>query len=136
MTDDVIQTPAIVAFVVCDLVILDRDTNKRSLIGMFDRIRAMNVPCVHSEMHVFVAVSDGRGRVPATLSLKKADDERVLFEARGAIEFNDPLAVVELHFPLHNTQFPDFGLYIFEFAAHGVPIGTRKFRVERAEPRA
>ncbi len=134
--EGVIRTPTLLALIVCDQVIQDRATHKKSLIGMFDRVFARTMPCVHAEMHVYVAVTDGRGPVPASLSLRHAGTDEVLLEAHGRIDFPDPLAVVETQFGLKGVRFPDFGLYIFEFAVQDVPIGTRKFRVERAAARS
>src|SRR4051812_28041201 len=61
---DVPQPPEVLAMILCDLVITDVETNKKSLIGLFDQVETATLPCVVHELHVYLSLTDGHGVLP------------------------------------------------------------------------
>ena len=55
------EIPMGLALLVCDNIIQDKQTNKRSLIGLFDRLYTKNLPCVHPSLSIFVSLTSGKG---------------------------------------------------------------------------
>lgn len=129
------QPPEVLAMVLCDLVITDAETNKKSLIGLFDRVETAALPCVVHELHLYLCLTDGHGRLAAAVACVLADDGAVLFRGQTEIEFTDPLQVVELHFVFPDAQFPGFGQYRFQFFADGQLLRERKFFVSPLDSR-
>ena len=118
--------------VLCDLVITDVETNKKTLIGLFDRVETMALPCVVHELHAYLCLTDGHGDLDVAIACVSGTDE--LFRGQTAVEFDDPLQVVELHFVFPNAHFPHPGEYRFQFLADGQLLRERKFFVSYLDP--
>ena len=127
--------PTLLALLVCDQVIQDAMTKKHSLIGLFSRISAKGFPCTHPQLHVFVSLTDGHGRAQGQLRLVRKDAEPAapVLQLAGAIEFPNPLAVIELVFNIGNLTLPAPGRYSFDFYCNDVLLGSRPFEVVKAE---
>ena len=119
--------------IICDTVIQDIKTSKKSLIGLFSQINAVRKPIQHPKMTVFLVLTEGNGRYECELRCVRDDDDTVIMKANGGIDFKSPQQVLELAFDLNGPVFPDFGHYRFEFFAEGEPVISRKFRVARAQ---
>jgi len=122
--------PVNLAIIVCDSIIDDRKTGKKTLVGVFNRIAAGSFPCVHHSLSVFVSLTDGRGEYEAELRCVNSATEQPIVEAKGKVGFRNPNDVVEIGFELRGLKFPEPGLYQFEFLCNGEPIGQRPFIVE------
>jgi hypothetical protein len=123
------QPPEVLAMIVCDLIITDADSNKKSLIGLFDRVESAAMPCVVNELHVYLSLTDGHGALDVALACAAVDDGEELFRGQAAVEFSNPLQVVELHFVFPSAQFPRPGEYRFQFYTEGTLLRERKFFV-------
>ena len=120
--------------IICDTVIQDIKTRKKSLIGIFSQINAVQVPVQHSRMSVFLILTEGNGRYVCDLRCIRDEDGTVVMKAEGAIEFKNPQQVLELVFDLNGPAFPAFGQYRFEFFAEQEPVISRKFAVKQSPP--
>ncbi len=123
------QPPEVLAMVLCDLVITDVESNKKSLIGLFDRVETASLPCVIHELHLYLSLTDGHGRLPVSISCVTAGGDEELFRGQTEVEFTDPLQVVELQFIFPNAHFPHAGEYRFQFLSQGQLLRERKFFV-------
>ena len=123
------QPPEVLAMVLCDLVITDVESNKKSLIGLFDRVETATLPCVLHELHLYLSLTDGHGTLPVAVSCVTGGGGDELFRGSTEVEFVDPLQVVELHFVFPNALFPHAGEYRFQFIAEGQLLRERKFFV-------
>lgn len=132
-----VPAPYPLAMIVCDGVWRDPSTGKRTILGCFSTMRSTQFPVVHPAMAVYVALTEGRGRVPLRLVLVgPAGDARPLVEAETAADFSDPMAIVEIDFHLTAVQFDEPGEHRFELYAAGEPIMARRFVVwQKDEPR-
>jgi len=131
MTDK--PSPTGLAIVVCDQIIEDKLTNKKSLIGIFNQIGAGSFPCRHPHMAVFVSLTEGRGGCAARLRIAQEDAGTVVAELNGQIQFPDIHAVVELNFDLVGLTFPQPGLYSIEFYCDDALILERRFHVIKVQ---
>ena len=50
--------PVIHAFLICEKVITEVGTKKKTLVGVFDIITAPLFPCMHNELWVYVNIGD------------------------------------------------------------------------------
>jgi hypothetical protein len=123
------QPPEVLAMILCDQVITDVETNKKSLIGIFDQVEAVALPCVVHELHVYLSLTDGHGTLSTAIACVTVDEGEELFRGEAEVEFADPLQVVELHFVFPNARFPSTGEYRFQLSTDGQVLLERRFFV-------
>jgi hypothetical protein len=124
-------TPTAVAMIICDMVMDDRKTGKKILVGTFNNINAHNFPIRHPELHIFLTLTNGHGRYQAALKCIKSDTDETILDLPGAIEFVNPLHVVEIDFDLKGLMFRMPGEYLFQLLCDGQVITSRKFMVSQ-----
>jgi hypothetical protein len=125
--------PIILAFVLCDTIIREVNTNKISLIGTFNGIFAEKFPCYHPKLSVYLAITEVHGRVPCELRMMSLTDGRMIFNLPGEISFG-PTDVAELVFQLQPVRFDQAGVYAIEFWAGNELLGSRKLNVQKCDP--
>ena len=125
------SSPLGLAIVVCDQIIEDKLTSKKSLIGIFNQITAANFPCTHPRVVVFVCLTEGHGGYSARLRIVHDETDTVVADLNGPIRFPDANAVVELNFDLVGLTFPQPGLYSIEFYCDDALILERRFNVAK-----
>jgi hypothetical protein len=126
-------TPVGLALIVCDMIIEDKLTNKKSLIGTFNNIAAPTFPCRHPKMCVFVSLTEGKGSYAARLRIINEDTQQSVVDMRGNIQMQDINAVVELNFDLVGIVFPAPGLYSIEFYCDDALLMERRFNVSQIQ---
>lgn len=124
--------PILLALVLCDFTIREAVTNKLSLIGTFNGLYSSNFPIVHPSLSVYIALTDGHGRVPCKLRMISSQNELV-FDLPGHIDFGSPASVGEMVFQLQQIRFDTPGVYAIEFWAGGDLLGSRKLSAQRLE---
>jgi len=123
--------PTPLAFLIADTVIDDVVTRKKSIIGLFNSICSSRFPFRHSEMNVFVSLTDGHGEYKSGLVCSRSTDLKEIFKSSGKVSFRTPNSVVEMNFTLRNIEFPTQGKYTFQFSCNGQPVVMRPFEVVR-----
>lgn len=129
--------PVALAMLLCDYVIEDKATNKKSLIGLFSNISAKKFPASHYRMNVFVVLCDGHGQYRGELRCVNALTEDVISVMRGPIDFPDPNAVLEFNFEMFGITFPEPAEYIMQFLCDDEIVVQRKLtltQIEEQEP--
>lgn len=127
--------PIPLAMVICDTVIEDKLTGKKSLIGVFNNITVRECPCQHPSLNVFIALTEGIGEYKSTLRCIKSDTNKEIMSLNGPLPFPNRLATVEFIFELKNIRFPTEGQYIFELSCDDQPVISRKFIVSKMKPK-
>ena len=125
-----VRTPVLKAFLVCDLVIQDAGTGKKSLIGVFHELKATRFPAVHPTLWIYANLTDAHGQYAFEIRLVDVAEGEVL--GRGApppIEIPGPLQVTELSAQLRNVTLPRPGTYEFQLIANGELVATKAIRV-------
>ncbi len=123
--------PTLLSMVICDSVIDDRTTGKKSLIGIFNNISSSNVPCIHPRLNVFVVLTEGHGTYKMQLRCLKIGEEKQLLKMEGNVSFTDPMQIVEFNCEIVGLSFPDYGDYRFEVLFDDILIVGRKFGVSK-----
>jgi len=126
--------PIGLAIVVCDQIIEDKLTNKKSLIGIFNQIATNQFPCRHPQIAVFIALTEGRGAYQARLKITHDESSQAVAEVHGQIQFPDIHAAVEINFNLVGLVFPQPGLYSIEFYCEDALVLERRFHLIHAQP--
>ena len=119
------------AMLICDQVLTEAGTNKKSLIGIFENIGAAQFPAVHHSLSVYVKLTDAKGNYKFQLDLVDLTSNAVITKCEIPNEFqmNDPLRTSELVFNLEGLRFPHPGEYEFRIFANGRIFGQKTFLV-------
>jgi hypothetical protein len=126
--------PSVSALLVCDTVIEDKATNKKSLIGAFTDIWAPSFPCVQQKMGIYFCLTDAEGDYDLVIRLIKADSEMKLVEAGFSVQIVDRLSIYDFGLNLPIVQFPDPGRYEVQLFANKEFLGRKEFRVSQLPP--
>ena len=129
------ESPMGLALIACDLIIHDKQTNKRSLIGLFDQLFTRKLPCIHPALAVFVSLTSGRGKYPCEVRCRHQQTGEVVFSARGDVTFSDPMRVVELVFNFQGVRFNHEGEHWLECIIDEVPVMMRRIAIVKRQPR-
>lgn len=124
-----VTLPTLVSLVLCDQVIDDKLSNKKSAIGIFNTILVASVPAAIQHIAILASLTEIAGRVELELRLVRDSDNAVIFSGKGAVEAPNPLAVVDLLFAMQGTRIPEVGQYAFELLSGGEILGRRRFQV-------
>ena len=128
-----LETPMGLSLIFCDMIIEDKTTGKKSLIGLFDRIHTRTFPCIHTSMALFVSMTSGQGRYPCEVVCRHTDDKTIAFRVQGHVGMKDPTQVVDIIFRLNGVRFPLPGVYWVHFLVDGMPIMMRPLTLNEVE---
>ena len=129
-------TPSIKAMLICDRVITEAGTNKKSLIGIFENIMSAKFPCVHSSLSVYINFTDALGKYDFKLELVDVEENKILNSAEiKNANIGDKLATSELAFNLQGLSFVHPGKYEFRIYANGKFFGAKSFTIIQLEIR-
>jgi hypothetical protein len=126
--------PVLKAFLICDQVIHDGQTGKKSLIGVFHELRADRFPAVHPVLWIYANLTDAHGTY--TFEIRLVDVERNNVLGKGTppqIQIPGPLQTTELSAQLRNVQLPGPGTYEFQLLVNGELLATKAIRVTKVQ---
>lgn len=126
--------PIVKAFLVCDQIIHDARTGKKSVIGIFHELRAERLPAVHPTLWIYANLTDGRGRYQFEIRLMDAENKLLGSGVPPPIDIPTPLQTIELAAELRNVELPGVGMYVFELRANGDVVATKSFKVMQVKP--
>jgi len=136
MTERTAAAPTLVSLLICDQVIDDRLTNKKSAIGLFNTITTHSIPARLPQVTIMATLTEVRGRTPLELRLVRDSDNEVVMQTSGYVDSPDPLAIVDLVFGLQGIKLPEAGQYAFELLSGGALLGRRRFQLLLTGPDA
>lgn len=124
-------SPKANAMLICDYVITEQGTNKKSLIGIFEHINVNRFPCVHHSLSVYIKMTEGQGTYRFRLELVDLKDNKTVGggEIPRDIQINNPLMAHELVFNLKGLKFQHAGDYEFRIYANENILGQKTFVV-------
>ncbi len=122
--------PILKAMLLCDQTLIEEGTHKRTLIGLFDRIKSNNFPTTHPSMSIYVQFREIEGVFDFTLELVNITDGKPI--NRAVIkDFNvqDRSRDCELVFNLMSVKFDNPGDYEFRIYVNDYIFGQKSFKV-------
>lgn len=127
--------PVVKAFLVCDQILQDAQSGKKSLIGVFHELRAERFPAVHPQLWIYANLTDAHGRY--TFQIRLVDVARNEVLGRGEpppIDIPGPLQTTELSAQLRNVALPLAGTYEFQLLGNDALLATKAIRVAGVKP--
>lgn len=131
--DAVSEEPLARGLFLCDWLILDAQTNKVSLINLFDRVRAPSFPSSPRPFVVYACLTNGFGDIELRVDIESDDGLRLVFSQSLYVRFVDRLAAVHCKFMIGNCSFPEAGGYQVVLYADGSPIAQTRVDVLEQE---
>jgi len=128
MTDS--PTPSIQAFLVCDSVIEDSLTKKKSLIGLFTHLQAMTFPFQHHQLGLYFCMTDAEGTYRVEIDLMFVNTDQLVCRASlPDIVIGDRLQISDFGINIPALLFPAPGRYEFRLRMNGRMIAQKDFHV-------
>ena len=106
--------PSVIAMLLCDQVIAEQTTNKKSLIGVFDNFYSLVFPAILPRIAVYVKMADAGGDYLFKLRVVKLKDETLIAEIGIQARVADRSQYSELALNMGNVAFPEAGKYEFQ----------------------
>ena len=127
------KNPVVNAMLICDKVIAEVGTNKKSLIGVFEDIRSKAFPCKHNFLSVYIKLTDAQGNYKFSLKLVDLNDNSTIAiaETSNEITISSPLAFHELIFNFAGLCFKHPGTYEFQLSSNDAVIGHKTFSIHQ-----
>lgn len=119
------EIPIGLALILCDTVIEDRHTMKKSLIGLFSQIGTMTFPYTHPLIHLLVSLTGGKGDYPCEVLCQHEDLQTTVFSIKNNLRFRSHDEVADLVYNLKSLTFPRPGRYWFKVLLDDTPIMMR-----------
>ncbi len=122
--------PILKAMLLCDHTIVEEATRKRTLIGLFDRIKANQFPSTHPAMSIYVQFRELEGTFDFMLELfdLTAGKEMTRAEVKN-FKVQDRSRDCELVFNLLSVKFDHPGEYEFRIYVNDFIFGQKSFKV-------
>lgn len=124
-----VASPTLVSLLICDQVIDDKLTNKKSAIGLFNMVVVPHVPVALHQIAILASLTEIVREVHIELRLIRDADNQVIFSTKGPVKAPSPLAVADLVFAMQGIRIPSAGQFAFELLHDGLILGRRRFQV-------
>jgi len=124
-----VPTPTAIGLWTCDQIIIDRETVKPSLIGIFTGLAVESFPSDPQRFSVFSSLIDGEGRGRIEVTITSDESGEMIHTLRSGISIPDRLTAVNAAFRLRRVQFPESGVYSIHLLIDGELIAQRRIRV-------
>jgi len=119
--------PILLSAIICDRVIFDRLSGMPSVINIIQTINSPRFPVRHEQLIFFVELTNGHGKTSTKVRLVDTNNQdKVLFEQTGQVEFKDVRQVVTLAINLRGIVFHGPGEYRFQLFSEDVLLGERR----------
>ncbi len=126
---DIIK-PSVQAFLVCDQVIEDSLTRKKSLIGIFTHLQAAIFPFQHQHMGLYFCLTDAEGTYHFDIDLIYLNDEQLVCRATlPNILILDRLQISDFGINIPSLILPAPGRYEFRLRMEGHLLAQKDFNV-------
>jgi hypothetical protein len=123
----VLPPPQVLALNVCDFIVIDPWTAKRTLIGLFSIVHAQKFPAFHPVLSVHASLTNGHGNVTIKVRLIDSEEARpAITEVESTIDFTDPRLVVDFQGTTMNIVFPEPGEYRVQLFGNGELLSERR----------
>lgn len=128
--------PILLSAIICNRVIFDKVTGMASIIDIVQNINAQQFPVRCGQIVFFCEMTNGHGKTDSSIRLVDTqEDEKVIFEQKGTVEFQDVKQVVSLAINLQGIAFPKPGEYCFQLFTGGELLGERRIICRQVNPR-
>lgn len=124
--------PVLLAFLTCESVIHDAETQKKTLVGVFDRVLSGGVPLAIYNIGLYAKLVEGAGPYTFKIRMVNLEDEMpVIGDISTPANWANPRAPIEFGVNIKGLFIKAFGDYEFQLFANDVYLGRTVFSVDR-----
>ncbi len=128
-------TPTVQAFLVCDTVIEDSLTKKKSLIGIFTHLQSLTFPFQHHQLGLYFCMTDAEGTYHFDIDLMYVNTDQLICRASlPNIVIGDRLQISDFGINIPALLFPVPGRYEFRLRMDGHMVAQKDFNVIQLSP--
>ena len=128
MTD--VSPPSVQAFLVCDCVIEDSLTKKKSLIGLFTHLQSVTFPFQHHQLGLYFCMTDAEGTYRVEIDLMFVNTDQLVCRASlPDIVIDDRLQIADFGINIPALLFPSPGRYEFRLRVNNRVLAQKDFNV-------
>ncbi len=128
-------TPTVQAFLVCDTVIEDSLTKKKSLIGIFTHLQSLTFPFQHHQLGLYFCMTDAEGTYHLDIDLMYVNTDQLICRASlPNIVIGDRLQISDFGINIPALLFPVPGRYEFRLRMDGHMVAQKDFNVIQLSP--
>lgn len=126
------KVPELLALLTADDVYQEPRTGKHTILGTYNHIYAPSFPWTQAVLVVFLALTDGQGRIQLKLRLIDKEEARPpVLQSEASVMFASPLKVVEIPFFGTSLVFPEPGEYRLQVYAASELLGEKRLVILR-----
>lgn len=111
--------PNVLAMLLCDQVIVEEKTKKKSLIGIFDNLYGINFPAPR-DCAIYVKLADAEGHYDLNIRIVNLKDEGLLGEFNLGADIATRTGPAEFVIQYGGLPFPEPGKFEFQLFANGM----------------
>lgn len=131
-TTEGVLTPFPLALLLCDSVIVDEQSKKKTLVGVFDRVLAKQFPARHRPVTIYVRLTDAEGRYNFRIDYIQARTDKVLAQGKiTGVDIPNRSRVHEIILRPLPVPIPEPGEYEFRLWANDRYVAQVKFVAEQ-----
>ena len=108
-----LPTPVPVAFLICDQISVDQSSQKKTIVGIFDRIWVGQFPTNYRPAWLYARVIDCEGEYAVKIEYVQVSTQTVLGEGEGTATSNNRHGYTDLVLQWPVMPLPDPGEYEF-----------------------
>ncbi len=124
--------PTLLAFIVCDTVIHDAGTQKKTLVGVFDQVLSAAAPFA-TNVGLYAKMVEGSGPYTIKVRMVNLKDESPVMEISANANWDAPEDPLELGMNLRGLPIKDFGTYEFQLFANEIYLGRAIVRANKLQ---
>jgi len=126
--------PYSLAMLLCDQVIVDERSKKKTLVGLFDIIYSKSFPTKHPSLSIYTRLTDAEGQYNFRMDYVQVKTDKLLGRAdMPPIDVTDRLKINELVMQFPPIDIPEQGEYEFRLWANERYISRVKFTALKLE---
>jgi hypothetical protein len=125
--------PTLLAFILCDTVIQDAATKKRTLVGVFDQIASPVVPFPIHSIGLYAKLVEGSGPYEIRVRMVNLKNEISVMEIKANANWANPDGPMEFGFNFAGIPIVEFGIYEFQLSANDVYLGRALLRATKLQ---
>lgn len=125
--------PTLLALLTCESVIHDAETQKKTLVGIFDRISSSTVPLQVAGLGLYAKLVEGSGKYTLRIRMVNLKDESQVLDVSVPANWQLVEASLELGVNFRGIPIPAFGTYEFQLYANDNYLGRAVFKVDKLE---
>jgi hypothetical protein len=128
------EVPYLVGILLCDQVVVDQGTLKKTVVGIHDRLFALQLPTARPcGLYARFADLGGDYRLLIRVVRLAGQSEELIMAMEGDVKAPNPLVHTELALNLPVIQYPQLGKYEFQVFLNDIFMGRAVLTVERME---